>query len=160
MSGCSGLASIHTATRGHTSRAALAGSHKAAYKCNWRVTEKQHLLDRITRCHNPEVATHLLEAKVLQMIRDTLLVPERLIACMEGLEGGIEDCHQAKVDWIDSHGKYDWYGLRCRLGGRCRRAARCEDRRRPSAYQITGKRRQPLCMAVCDVVLDRHVPTF
>jgi site-specific DNA recombinase len=69
-------------------------SHKAAYKCNWRVTEKQHLLDRITRCHNPEVATHLLEAKVLEMIRDTLLVPERLIPCMERLECGKNDKHE------------------------------------------------------------------
>jgi site-specific DNA recombinase len=69
-------------------------AHKAAYKCNWRVTEKQHLLDRITRCHNPEVATHLLEAKVLEMIRNTLLVPERLIPWMEGLECGKNDKHE------------------------------------------------------------------
>jgi DNA invertase Pin-like site-specific DNA recombinase len=69
-------------------------AHKAAYKCNWRVLEKQHLLDRITRCHNPEVATHLLEAKVLEMIRDILLVPERLIACLEGLECGKNNKHE------------------------------------------------------------------
>jgi hypothetical protein len=67
--------------------------HKAAYKCNWRVKEKQHLLDRITRCHNPEVATHLLDGKVLEMIRDTLLVPEKLTACIEGLECGKNDKH-------------------------------------------------------------------
>jgi hypothetical protein len=61
---------------------------------NWRVREKQHLLDRITRCHNPEVATHLLEGKVLEMIRDTLLVPEKLVACMQGLECGRNDKHE------------------------------------------------------------------
>jgi hypothetical protein len=72
-------------------------AHKAAYKCNWRVREKQHLLDSITRCHNPEVATHLLEAKVLEMIRDTLRVPERLIAYMEGLERGKNDKHEHLV---------------------------------------------------------------
>jgi hypothetical protein len=67
--------------------------HKAAYKCNWRVKEKQHLLDRITRCHNPEIATHVLEGKVLEMVRDTLLVPEKLVACIEGLECGKNDKH-------------------------------------------------------------------
>jgi site-specific DNA recombinase len=68
--------------------------HKAAYKCTWRVKEKMHLLDRITRCHNPEVATHLLEGKVMEMIRDTILVPEKLQACMEGVETGKNDKHE------------------------------------------------------------------
>jgi hypothetical protein len=63
--------------------------HKAAYKCNWRVKEKQHVLERLTRCHNPEVATHLLDGKVLEMVRETLLVPEKLRLCMEGLESGM-----------------------------------------------------------------------
>jgi len=68
--------------------------------------------------------------------------------------------HQAKLDWIDPHRKYDWYGLRRRLGGQCRKAAHDEDRRRPSAYQITGKLWQPLVMTVCGVVLDRYVTAF
>jgi hypothetical protein len=52
----------------------------------------------VTRCHNPEVATHLLDAKVLEMIRDTLLVPEKLQACMEGLERGKNDKHENLVE--------------------------------------------------------------
>jgi hypothetical protein len=87
--------------RRYTERSLLRGTkriaHKAAYKCNWRVKEKQHLLDRITRCHNPEVATHLLDGKVLDMIRDTMLVPEKLQACMEGLELGKNDKHENLV---------------------------------------------------------------
>jgi site-specific DNA recombinase len=72
-------------------------AHKAAYKCNWRVREKMHLLDRIERCHNPEVATHLLEGKVMEMIRDTLLVPEKLRGCMQGAERGNSDRHEHLV---------------------------------------------------------------
>jgi site-specific DNA recombinase len=87
--------------RRYTERSLLRGTrriaHKAAYKCNWRVKEKQHLLDRITRCHNPEVATHLLDGKVMEMIRDTLLVPENLQMCMEGLECGKNDKHENLV---------------------------------------------------------------
>jgi site-specific DNA recombinase len=72
-------------------------AHKAAYKCNWRVREKMHLLDRIERCHNPEVATHLLEGKVMEMIRDTLLVPDKLRACMEGADRSNSDRHEHLV---------------------------------------------------------------
>jgi hypothetical protein len=75
--------------------------HKAAYKCTWRVKEKMHLLDSITRCHNPEVATHLLEGKVMEMIRDTMLVPEKLLACMEGLESGKNDKHEHLVRQLE-----------------------------------------------------------
>jgi site-specific DNA recombinase len=75
--------------------------HKAAYKCNWRVKEKQHLLDRITRCHNPEVATHLLDAKVLAMIQNTLHVPEKLQVCMEGVQEGRNDKHENLVQKLE-----------------------------------------------------------
>jgi hypothetical protein len=87
--------------RRYTEKSLLNGSrrlaHKAAYKCNWRTREKQHLLDRVTRCHNPEVATHLLEGKVMEMIRDTLLVSEKLQTCIEGLESGRNDKHDTLV---------------------------------------------------------------
>jgi site-specific DNA recombinase len=84
--------------RRYTARSLVSGTrrvaHKAAYKCNWRVGEKQHLLDRVTRCHNPEVATHLIEGKVTEMIRDIMLVPEKLQLRMEGLERGKNDKHE------------------------------------------------------------------
>ena len=44
-------------------------SHKAAYKCNWRVRQLEHDAKLVERCRNPEVATHLLEGKVFEMIR-------------------------------------------------------------------------------------------
>jgi site-specific DNA recombinase len=75
--------------------------HKSAYKCNWRVREKQHMLDRITRCHNPEVATHLLEAKVTEMVRDTLFNPDKLLPCLEGLESGKNNKHEHLVRQLE-----------------------------------------------------------
>jgi len=92
---CGGCGSGFHSYRRYTAKLLVSGlrrvAHKAAYKCNWRVREKQHLLHRITRCHNPEVATHLLEGRVMEMIRDTLLVPEKLQMCIEGLERGRND---------------------------------------------------------------------
>src|SRR5437879_662972 len=44
--------------------------HKAAYECGERARENGHCRDRIERCHNSEIATHLLEEKVFDMIRD------------------------------------------------------------------------------------------
>jgi hypothetical protein len=81
--GC-GFHSYHRYTAKSLVRGTRRVAHKTAYKCNWRVKEKMHLLDRITRCHNPEVATHLLEGKLMEMIRDIMLAPEKLQVCMEG----------------------------------------------------------------------------
>jgi hypothetical protein len=57
--------------------------HKAAYKCNWRTSQHMHARALIQRCHNPEIATHLLDEKVLEMIRYSLLDPVSLRACMD-----------------------------------------------------------------------------
>jgi hypothetical protein len=48
--------------------------------------------------------------------------------------------HQAKLDRISARSKNDWNVPRCLLGTRCRKALRREDRRWPSAYQISGER--------------------
>src|SRR5271165_3236396 len=58
-------------------------SHKAAYKCNWRVRQLEHDAKLVERCRNPEVATHLLEAKVFEMIRETMFDPSKLRACVQ-----------------------------------------------------------------------------
>jgi hypothetical protein len=56
--------------------------HKAAYKCNGRTTQYMHART-IERCRNPEIATHLLETKVFEMIRDIMLDPRKLRECMD-----------------------------------------------------------------------------
>ena len=58
-------------------------SHKAAYKCNWRVRQLEHEAKLVERCRNPEVATHLLEGKVFEMIRETMFDPSKLRACVQ-----------------------------------------------------------------------------
>jgi hypothetical protein len=67
---------------------ALAGGgksvhHKSAYRCNWRAAENTHDRQRIERCHNPEIATHILEGAVFDMIRDAMLDPQKLRECIE-----------------------------------------------------------------------------
>jgi site-specific DNA recombinase len=47
--------------------------HKAAYKCNRRTLQTNHTTDALEHCHNKEIATHLLEDKVFELIRDNVL---------------------------------------------------------------------------------------
>jgi hypothetical protein len=57
--------------------------HKAAYKCNWRSKQGAHSPALIECCRNPEIQTHMLEAKVFEMIRDVMLDPSKLRECMD-----------------------------------------------------------------------------
>jgi site-specific DNA recombinase len=57
--------------------------HKAAYKCNRRAKEAMHSPALIQRCRNPEIQTHMLEAKVFEMIREVMLDPLKLRECMD-----------------------------------------------------------------------------
>jgi site-specific DNA recombinase len=57
--------------------------HKAAYKCNWRSKQGAHTPALIQRCRNPEIQTHILEAKVFEMIHDVMLDPLKLRESME-----------------------------------------------------------------------------
>jgi site-specific DNA recombinase len=57
--------------------------HKAAYECLRRSKENTHGRDQTKRCHNSQVATHLLEDKVFEMIRDVMLDPVMLRAHMD-----------------------------------------------------------------------------
>jgi site-specific DNA recombinase len=59
--------------------------HKAAYKCNRRAKEAMHSPALIQRCRNPEIQTHMLEAKVFEMIREIMLDPLKLRECMDFL---------------------------------------------------------------------------
>jgi Recombinase/Recombinase zinc beta ribbon domain len=53
--------------------------HRAAYKCNWRYRQQAHSKDTvIDRCHNKEINTEALEARVFGMIRDVMLDPAEL----------------------------------------------------------------------------------
>ena len=56
--------------------------------------------------------------------------------------GTIEARYQAEPDRIIADYKDDWDGPRRRLGGQCRIDSLSRDHRHPSAYQISGKRRQ------------------
>jgi site-specific DNA recombinase len=60
--------------------------HKAAYECRGRARENTHSPYAIERCHNSEIATHLLEEKVFEMIRDVMLDPLKLRGCMAETE--------------------------------------------------------------------------
>jgi len=67
---------------------------------------------------------------------------------------------RSQLDRINGHAKDDWDGPRRRLGGQCRIGCPGDDHRHLSEYQISGKRRQPLGMAIRRVVLYRYVAAF
>jgi hypothetical protein len=57
--------------------------HHAAYRCNRRARENNHDRTQIERCRNSEISTHILEGKVFEMIRETMLDPGKLRGCVE-----------------------------------------------------------------------------
>jgi hypothetical protein len=59
-----------------------------------RITDSSRTSRNPQTFTNPEVATHLLESKVIELVRDTLLNPEKLQACLEGLECGKNTRHE------------------------------------------------------------------
>jgi site-specific DNA recombinase len=64
--------------------------HKAAYKCNHRAQQYMHARENVKRCKNPEIATHLLEDAVFDIIGEHMLDPTKLRACMEALKSAAE----------------------------------------------------------------------
>jgi len=48
--------------------------HRAAYKCNSGTSRKMHARENITPCRNPQIATHLLEDAVFEIIQEHMLV--------------------------------------------------------------------------------------
>src|SRR5215471_17257249 len=70
--------------------------HRAAYKCNSGTSRKMHACENITPCRNPQVATHLLEDAVFEIIQEHMLDPVKLRQCMEALKSDGEQ-DQEKV---------------------------------------------------------------
>jgi len=68
--------------------------HKAAYKCNFRAQQCTHARENVKQCRNPEIATHLLEDAVFEIIREHMLDPLKLRKCMEALKTGAERDHE------------------------------------------------------------------
>ena len=64
--------------------------HQAIYRCNRRATENNHDRGQIKRCTNAQIGTHILEGKVFEMIRETMLDPVKLRGCIKN-EGGSDD---------------------------------------------------------------------
>jgi hypothetical protein len=75
--------------------------HRTAYKCNWRHLGRMHSKrSAVTQCYNAEIKAPLLEARVLAMVREVLVDPAKLRACMDvfcqdaaeaqGIKAGIE----------------------------------------------------------------------
>jgi hypothetical protein len=61
------------------------------YRCIRRAEQNQHFKGRIEEpCRNSMIATHILEGKVFEMIRETMLDPGKLRGCIEGF-GGLDD---------------------------------------------------------------------
>jgi hypothetical protein len=70
--------------------------HQSSYRCIRRAEQNQHVKDRIEQpCDNSSIATHILEGKVCELIRDTMLDPDKLRGCIEGA-GGLDDKTIAK----------------------------------------------------------------
>jgi len=58
--------------------------HRSVYRCNRRARQYAHDLTQIERCSNSEIGTHILESKVLEMIRETMIDPGKLRGCLGG----------------------------------------------------------------------------
>jgi hypothetical protein len=69
--------------------------HRAVYRCNRRAQENMHDRTRIERCRNSEIGTHILEGKVFELIRETMLDPAKLRGCID-TGGRSDDRHIAR----------------------------------------------------------------
>jgi hypothetical protein len=56
--------------------------HRAVYRCNRQARQYAHDLTQIERCRNANIGTHILEGKVLEMIREVMLDAGKLRRCM------------------------------------------------------------------------------
>jgi site-specific DNA recombinase len=69
--------------------------HHAAYRCNRRARENNHDRTQIERCRNSEISTQILEGKVFEMIRETMLDPGKLRGCVQS-GAGMDDRNTAR----------------------------------------------------------------
>ena len=61
--------------------------HRAVYRCNRQAQENMHDRTRIERCSNSQIGTHILEGRVFEMIRETMLDPAKLRCCIKNDAG-------------------------------------------------------------------------
>jgi hypothetical protein len=128
-------------------------------------TEARRLLNRLEFHYVPKHASWLNMVEIeIGALRGQCL--DRRIDSKERLvsekpvrlpPGRLRLATKPKLDRIAAQPKNDWNVPRRRFGSQCRRGCNYDDRRRPSAYHIGGKRRQTLGMAVREVVLNAHV---
>jgi site-specific DNA recombinase len=85
-SGCSSSRGYHKIAR---PSGRLSVYHRAVYRCNRRAQENMHDRTRIERCRNSEIGTHILEGRVFELIRETMLDPAKLRGCVH--TGGRSD---------------------------------------------------------------------
>jgi len=58
--------------------------HKSAYRCSRRTLQRMHAKDTdIRRCTNPEVASHILEERVFDLIEYIMTNPTKLRKCLQ-----------------------------------------------------------------------------
>jgi hypothetical protein len=69
--------------------------HQAAYRCNRRARENNHDRTQIERCTNSVISRHILEGKVFEMIRETVLDPAKLRGCVKS-GAGLDDRSPAR----------------------------------------------------------------
>jgi site-specific DNA recombinase len=58
--------------------------HRSVYRCNRQAAQYGHDLTQIDRCRNANIGTHILEGKVFEMIKETMIEPGRLRRCLDG----------------------------------------------------------------------------
>jgi site-specific DNA recombinase len=81
--GCSSFRRYHKVVR---PSGKVSVYHTAAYRCNRMARENVHDRAQIQPCSNSRIGTHILEDKVFEMIRDTMLDPAKLRGCIKGGE--------------------------------------------------------------------------
>jgi hypothetical protein len=73
--------------------------HRAAYRCTRRLNDYAHDPAIAAPCHNSMVSTHILDAKIVELIRDTLLDPEKLRSCIQG-QANLPQDEGREAEWI------------------------------------------------------------
>jgi hypothetical protein len=61
--------------------------HRSVYRCNHRARQYMHDPAKVERCRNSNIGTHILEGKVFDMIRETVVDHARLRGCIDGTTG-------------------------------------------------------------------------
>jgi hypothetical protein len=69
--------------------------HRAAYKCVSGTSNKMHARKNITPCRNPQIATHLLEDAVFDIIQKQMLDPITLRSGIDELKSDGDKDHAA-----------------------------------------------------------------